>query len=212
VAIQPVLHTRQGLAGEPFAVDMGKLADEGKQRDVRNAARSAAQIGRGFQPRLQRAQQGKRFGAVVDGVGCVAAGIFGTVEVVLERAVIDRDQRRIVACQPALGIALRQRPAHDGKAFVDHGAVCQPQHRHSRLGRGLGEFGRLGSELHLAQFDRNPRHPQGHARPHRIGAAAEGIEDRPGLHARAHSRGGSTAPTCSVPRFLASASCRWRSA
>jgi len=122
------------LVGKPLRIDRGELADEWEQRDVGKAAGWAAQVRGAFQPCLQRVQHCERFGAVVDPVRLVTAGIFGAVEMVFERAIIGRNQRRIIARQPGFGITLRQCPAHDGKAFAVNRPALQHQHRDGRLG------------------------------------------------------------------------------
>ena len=92
-----------------------------------------AQLAMGGQPRLKIAQEGEAVFAVGQRIRAVAVGVFVAVKVVLERAVIARDQRGIVAGKPVFGITLRQRPVHHLKALFDHRFILQDQHRHPWL-------------------------------------------------------------------------------
>ena len=82
---------------------------------------------------------------------------------------------RIILEQPILRIVLRQGPVHDRQAFIDHLTV-DAQHRHRAFARQREHFGRFGLQADLDNVHRNPGVAQGHARPHRVGAAAEGIQ------------------------------------
>ena len=73
----------------------------------------------------------------------VAIRVLEPVQVVLEGAIVfcqqALDQRVLSATptlQPAARIGLRQRPAHDRQALLQHGPVGQHQHRHGAFGRG----------------------------------------------------------------------------
>ena len=138
VPFQPGVQVRQWLRVEPLAVDRGELAHEGKDRGIGHAHRIAAKL-IAVRPAVHRGQTGtpSRFPGDAAVSDPWRSGIFVPVKIVLERAIVARDQRGIVALRPAVGIARAQRPAHDVDAFVDDGAIVLHQHRHRPLGRGV---------------------------------------------------------------------------
>ena len=151
-------------------------------------------------PAAQDGQAGLAMG--LEGLARVAIGVFETIEVVLEGAVVCGDQRlhrrhvgRPPAPQPAVGIAARQSPVHDSQALVEHPPIGQNQHRHRALGGGLQQLGGLGLQVYLPQLQIHPRpqasRRQRQSRPDRVGAAPEAVEDRPEVsHWPGHARSG----------------------
>ena len=61
------------------------------------------------------------------------------------------DQFCIVAVKPAFGIALLERPAHDGYAFLDHRSIAEIEHWVRRLGACSDQFGWLVGKLYFAK-------------------------------------------------------------
>ena len=109
----------------------------------------------------------------------VAIGVLEPIEMVLERPVVFSDQGLgITGLQKLAGIRLVQGPRDHGTAFVDHCSIAQHQHRHGAFGRGLQHLRRLGLQSNFAPLDQQPRLQQGPTGAHRIGAAAEAVQDR----------------------------------
>ena len=82
-----------------------------------------------------------------------------------------------------------QGPCDHVEALLDHLAAGRDDNRDGALGRGVEHLARLVAQHHFAQAARPPRHRNRHPRPHRIGAAPEGVEDGLG-HTRRVGRGG----------------------
>ena len=123
----------------------------------------------------------------------VAIRILVAIEVMFKRPIVLRNQSLAVialsgapAHEPALGISLLQRPSHDCQALVDHATIWQHQHGHCCFGGGRHQLRWLGLQRYLPQLQRAARlqtsRSQRQTGPHRIGAAAKAIENRPHKH------------------------------
>src|SRR5690606_5515902 len=114
----------------------------------------------------------------------VAIGILIAIQPVLEVAVALRDERKhllhvaILGREPPLGVVSTQCPKHDVQTLIDHATIWQNEHRHRPLGRRLDECGGLVAQHHFSQFTLLPTSCERQAGSHRIGAAAERVQNR----------------------------------
>ena len=67
-------------------------------------------------------------------VDTVALGVFKSVEVMIEWAIVPADQCRVITFQPAVEVTPCKGPAHDVEALVDDFTVRQDEHGKRPLG------------------------------------------------------------------------------
>lgn len=123
----------QRLSVEPAAVDRRELPNEREDGRIRQTHGVAAKMAVGCQTLLERTKYIEASHAVHTRFATVAIRIFGSVEMMFERAVIDLDQVSAVMPQPTRRIAARERPPHNVEALLDNGPIGQNQHGHGCL-------------------------------------------------------------------------------
>ena len=83
---------------------------------------------------IQFSQELRAQRTMLERVNAVTLGVFVSVEVMLEWAIVPFDQCRVIAFQPTFGVLLGKRPAHDVEAFVDDFTVWQDKHGNRPFG------------------------------------------------------------------------------
>ena len=82
--------------------------------------------------------------------------IFVMIQGLLERTVVEVNQPlslfEIARAYPVLRVMGCQRPAHDGQALIQDGAIGQLQHRYRRFFRRFGQRGGLAPQHDLTQL------------------------------------------------------------
>ena len=180
-AVQPVAQFLQVVVGiEPLRFCGSPLPHKGPQGCIGERQLIAEQPplrGDALVPAPQNRQTGDAVGVLQ--FSGVAIGVLETIEMVFERTIVLIDQGRGIAGfpQPA-GIRLIQSPLHHGQAFIDHRSIAQHQHRHGALGGHLQHLRRFPFQGDFAPLNTKSRLEQRPAGTHRVGAAAEAVEDR----------------------------------
>ncbi len=181
---QPELEMRQRKLIEPFPVHRRELPHKRHDRCIRQTAYRTAELTGICEASVNVMQERLTALAMQMGVTAMTLGIFVPVEMMLEVTIVSGNQLRIIALQPAFGVASLQSPAHDVKALVDHLTGRQDKHGNGALGRG-GQHGlRFCRDPDFAQHAACAADRQCQPRSHCIRAAAEAVED--GINCRVH--------------------------
>jgi len=125
VAVQPGMKARQWLGSEPFLIHRGELSYKRDHCSVGEAASRPVKLATSGKARIKLAQEHQPTLAMLKWVVFVPLRVFVAIKISLKALIVRRDQGDIVTCQPALGIASGQRPAHDIEALVDDGVIWQ---------------------------------------------------------------------------------------
>ncbi|OKA19899.1 hypothetical protein BOH74_17360 [Pseudomonas versuta] len=156
---------------------MGELAHKWRQGHVRQAQVRPCQVGCLFQHIFQPLQERLPHGPIMlHRVLGITVGVFVAIQTGLEAGVVFFNQRPADPLPPMVRVMLIQRPVHDVQALFDHPAIATHQHWHRAFWRRCQQPGRFGLEADFHNRNRHAAVVQCHARPHGIGAAAEGIE------------------------------------